>query len=243
MPAQHPARRPPPNRSRATGAAGPDEPAVPADIDVSVLGPEVLTELRGLSAANADRVARHLVAAGRLLDADPERALLHARAARRTAGRLAAVREAVGISAYLAGQWQEALTELRAVRRMSGDLTHLPLMADCERGLGRPARAVELARSEEGRRLPPAERAELRIVEAGARRDLGEFDAALLVLQDAGLRPAQTQPWTLRIWYAYADTLLAAGRGAEARSWFESVLAADEDGETDAERRLDEIGS
>ena len=243
MPAQHPARRPPPNRARAAGAAGPDEPAVPADIDVSVLGPEVLGELRGLTAANADRVARHLVAAGRLLDEDPERALLHARAARRTAGRLAAVREAVGISAYLAGQWQEALTEFRAVRRMTGDITHLPVMVDCERGLGRPERAIELARSEDGRRLPPAARAELRIVEAGARRDLGEFDAALLVLQDAGLRPAQTQPWTLRIWYAYADTLLAAGREDQARSWFETVLAADEDGETDAERRLDELGS
>ncbi len=142
------------------------------------------------------------------------------------------------MAAYASGQWQEALTELRAARRMTGDVAFLPLLADCERGLGRPERALELARSPEASRLEAAERAELRIVEAGARRDLGQLEAALLVLRDAGLDPAEAEEWTMRLWYAYADTLLAAGQAGEARHWFNAVVVADEDGLTDAADRL-----
>jgi tetratricopeptide (TPR) repeat protein len=212
----------------------------PEDADVRLLSDDVRAELRGLSPDNADRVGRHLVAAAQLLDDDPMSALEHARAARRTAGRLAVVREAVGLAAYLSGQWQEALTELRAVRRMTGDSTHLPLLADCERGLGRPERALALARSPEAAGLGASERVELRIVEAGARRDLGQMEAALLVLEDAGLEPGTEQEWTVRLWYTYADTLSSAGRLVEARHWFEAVVAAD-DTMTDASDRLTEL--
>lgn len=237
-------RRPAPptgSRGRRTDGAMEPEPPPPEDADVGVLSAEVRAELRGLSPDNADRVGRHLVAAGELLDDDPLRALAHARAARRTAARLAAVREAVGVAAYLSGQWQEALTELRAVRRMAGGSDYLPLLADCERGLGRPERALELARSPEASQLSTADRAELRIVEAGARRDLGQVEAALLVLQDAGLDPAEAEEWTIRLWYAYADTLLAAGRRDEARHWFQAVVVADEAQSTDAADRLSSL--
>lgn len=202
------------------------------------LAPEVRSELNSLVPDNATRVGRHLVAAGDLLDDDPTAALAHARAARRTAGRLPTVREAVGIAAYACGQWQEALTELRAVRRMTGDPRHLPLMADCERGLGRPERALELAASTDAARLDAATTAELRMVQAGARRDRGELEVALVILQDAGVHANEVQAWTLRLWYAYADTLAAAGRPAEARGWFEAVLAADDEDETDAAQKL-----
>jgi len=206
------------------------------------LGDDVRTELSGLTADNADRVARHLVAAGDLLEVDPQLALEHARAARRTAGRLPAVREAVGLAAYVSAEWQEALTELRAVRRMTGDPRHLPLLADCERGLGRPERALDLAVSADVQRLDAAARTELRIVQAGARRDLGQLDAALLVLQDAGVNATELHPWTVRLWYAYADLLMAAGRPDQARRWFEAVIAADEDDGTDAAERLATLG-
>lgn len=228
-------RRPSPQRR----TIGPDpEIASPEDSDPSLLADDVRAELRTLSADNAERVGRHLVAAGLLLEEDPVRALSHAQAARRTAARLPAVREAVGLAAYLSGQWQVALTELRAVRRMTGDSRHLPLLADCERGLGRPDRALVLARSSEAAQLGRAERVELRIVEAGARRDLGQLEAALNVLQDAGLASEQAAGWSIRLWYAYADTLLAAGRPDEARNWFEAVVGADEDELTDAADRI-----
>lgn len=245
--AQRPRRsstgQPDPRRAgpRRTAGRADQEPPPPEDADVNQLSEDVRAELRGLSPDNADRVGRHLVAAGRLLEDDPLRALEHARAARRTAARLAAVREAVGLAAYLSGQWQEALTELRAVRRMTGDSTHLPLLADCERGLGRPVRALALARSPEATSLGAAERVELRIVEAGARRDLGQVEAALLVLRDAGLALNRTEEWTSRLWYAYADTLVAAGQPAQARQWFEAVVAVDDEELTDAADRLAEL--
>lgn len=215
----------------------PADPELPAGIDLSRLPDDVRAELRSLSPENADRVAGHLIAASDLLEDDPASALAHARAARRTGARLAVVREAVGLSAYAAGQWQEALNELRAVRRMTGDASYLPVLADCERGLGRPERALEAVRSSDAKKLDAAGQAELRLVEAGARRDLGEVDAALLVLSDAGVHSSRVHPWTVRLWYAYADALGALGRQAEAMEWFDRVASEDEDGQTDAELR------
>jgi tetratricopeptide (TPR) repeat protein len=207
-----------------------------------MLAPEVRAELRSLSRPQAAQVARHLVAAGRFVDADPELALRHAREARRMAARIGVVREAVGIAAYHAGEWAEALTELRAARRLTGDPSHLPLMADCERAMGRPERALRVVQSPEASRLSTAGRVELRMVEAGARRDLGETDAALMALRGAGLDRARPMPWSARLWYAYADTLLAAGQLDEAQDWFLAVAGVDAADQTDVEDRLVELG-
>jgi glycerol-1-phosphatase len=193
-------------------------------------------ELRSLSRPAAESVARHLVAAGQLIDDDPEQALAHAIAARRQASRIAVVREAVGLAAYRAGDWQTAIAELRTYHRMSGLRTHLAVLADCERALGRPARAIDIYRSVEPGELPPAEMIELLIVAAGARGDLGQRDAAAAMLQVQELDSAE--PWVARLRYAYADALLAAGREAEAREWFARAAAADDDVETDAAERL-----
>lgn len=193
--------------------------------------------MRSLVPATADRVAAHLVAVGELLYSDPEAALEQARAARAFASRIGVVREAAGLAAYAAGEWHEALAELRAERRLTGSSVHLPVMADCERGLGRPERALELALSPELRMLDEAGRVEMLIVASGARRDLGQADAAVVVLQSAKLDRDKPRPWSARLWYAYADALLAAGRRREAREWFDAVTAVD-DGDTDAEERL-----
>lgn len=179
--------------------------------------------------------------AGRLLADDPEMAYEHAMVARRKAARVAAVREAAGVAAYAAARYDEALSELRAHRRMTGDVRHLPLLADCERGLGRPERALELARSADAELLDGAGRVELRIVGAGARRDLGQTEAAIVALQGPDLRRAEAAEWGARLLYAYADALLAAGREDEARSWFVRAANADETGETDAAERLAEL--
>jgi tetratricopeptide (TPR) repeat protein len=186
-------------------------------------------------------VGRHLVMVGRLLSVDPETAYAHAMAAQRRAGRVAIVREAVGVAAYHAGLWAEALAELRAARRMSGSSHQLPLMADAERGLGRPERALELAAGPEVAELSNAERVELAIVVSGARRDLGQLEAAVLALQLPELTASGTHAFTPRLRYAYADALLAAGRVDEAVAWFADAAESDEDGETDAEERLAEL--
>jgi hypothetical protein len=216
-------------------------PALPDDVTAAELDAEVRRDLRGLQKETAETVARHLVAAGSLVDDDPVEALAHARYARYRASRIAAVREAAGIAAYHAGEWTEALGELRAARRMGGGPGHLAVMADIERALGRPERALDLARGPESRELGRAEAIELAIVAAGARRDLGELDAAVVGLQLPELDPARRDPWSARLFYAYADNLAAAGREPEAVQWFLHAADVDDAGETEAALRLAEL--
>lgn len=210
------------------------EPELPEDVTGDELDPAVSRDLSALSRENATVVARHLVAAGLLLEDDPELALSHARAASGRAGRLAAAREATGLAAYAAQHPDEALRELRAARRLSGDLSHLPLMADCERALGRPERALELARSPEAASLPPSLAAEMRIVASGARGDMGQSEAAVLELGAADLVAARPQPWHARTYVAQAEALRACGRGGEAPGWEARARRADPRGTSGA---------
>lgn len=217
------------------------EPALPEDVTGRELDRQVRAELSSLAKPNADAVARHLVMAARLLHDDPEAAYAHALAAQRRAGRVGAVREATGLAAYAAGHYAEALAELRAARRISGDHSVLPIMADCERGLGRPEKALAVAADPLVGGLDPAVRIEMSIVVSGARRDLGQAAAAIQVLQSPHLRSEARDPWSARLFYAYAEALLAAGRTDEALAWFGSAAAADVSGETDAEERALEL--
>ncbi|WP_309244533.1 tetratricopeptide repeat protein [Micromonospora parastrephiae] len=186
-------------------------------------------------------MARHLVATGQLIDEDPAEALAHALAARRLASRISAVREAVGLAAYHAGEWQTAIAELRTYHRMSGLQSHIAVLADCERALGRPERAIDLFRGADRDKLDQAVAIELLIVAAGARGDLGQKDAAVAMLQVPDLTSEATVPWTARLRYAYADALLAVGRREEAREWFSRAADVDTEGETDAAERLLEL--
>ncbi|KAA1249613.1 tetratricopeptide repeat protein [Mycobacterium simiae] len=217
-------------------------PAIPPGVEAKQLAPEVRRELSTLDRATADAVARHLVAAGELIDEDPEAALSHARAARARSSRIAVVREAVGIAAYRCGDWAQALAELRAARRMGSKSPLLALIADCERGVGRPLRAIELARGPEAAQLSGDDADELRIVVAGARADLGQLEQALTVLSTPQLDPARTGSTAARLFYAYAETLLAFDRHDEALQWFLRSAAADVEGVTDAEDRVNELG-
>ncbi len=175
------------------------------------------------------------------LATDPEQAYRYAKAAREVAARIGVVREVTGIAAYRAGRWAEALAELRAARRLTGRGEYLPLMADSERALGRLDRALELVHSDEAKRLPRAAQIELRIVESGIRRDQGLADAAVLALQVPELSDGRLRPWSARLFYAYGEALLAAGRPEAAREAFSRAVVADEEEETDALARLDEL--
>ncbi len=194
-------------------------------------------QLKSLPEKLALRVARHLVAAGQLLEEDPKTAYQHTLAARARASRLAIVREAVGEAAYAAGEFAEALTELKAARRMNGSAEYLAVMADCERALKRPDKALALIKNAP-ENLADALQIELRIVEAGARRDRGEFDAALRILENQRLNSRSREAWVVRLRYAYADTLLAAGRRDDALEWFHRTEAVDGDIITDAAERV-----
>ncbi len=181
-----------------------------SDLDRSVRG-----RLRTLSKDNADGVGRHLVMVGRLLDTDPELAYEHAQAAVRRAGRVDVVREAAGLAAYRTGRYAEALRELRTVRRLNGSSEHLAIMADCERGLGRPERALALAQEPEASTLDADTTIELAMVVSGARLDLGQAEAAVAALSTPAVR-AGTGLVAVRVAQARASALEAAGRADDA---------------------------
>ena len=213
----------------------PAGPELPEWVDPRDLDQSVRSALHGLDSRNADTVARHLVAAGGLLEDEPELALEHARAARDRASRIAAVREAVGVAAYAAGDFAEAARELRAYARMSGDESYRAVLADCERGLGRPEIAIRLVNEALEGNPEDEELVELRLVEAGARHDLGELAAAALVLEAAlGGRPTpaglgQPDLGQLRLATAYGELLAARGEQELAMEWFAAIAAADPD--------------
>lgn len=214
------------------------EPELPDDVTGKELDRSVWTELRTLSKENAQGVARHLVAAAQALEDDEDLALEHAEHAAKRAGRVAAVREALGFVRYRRGEFADALREFRTARRLSGSNHLIALMVDCERGLGRQDRALELAGSAEAKDLSESDNIELAIVVSGVRRDLGQPDAAVMGLRIPALERATDQSWAARLFYAYADALLATGDEEGARSWFVRALDADVDGETDAAARL-----
>ncbi len=218
-----------------------DGPPLDEAITGKELDKNVLAQLRGLPEKLASRVARHLAAAGMLIDSDPKTAYEHTLAARARAARVAVVREACGEAAYAAGEFAEALSELRAARRMNGVNDYLPVMADCERALGRPEKALALAKNPSVAKLAPELKAEMTIVEAGARADLGEVEGALRTLENAPIRSSSRADWVARLRYAYADLLLVAGRREEAIEWFHRTAGVDGNEVTDAAERLIEL--
>ncbi len=196
------------------------------------------SELFSLSKETAERVARHMVAAHMLEDSDNETALAHARFAARLGGRVGAVRETYGVLAYRAGDFRTASRELRTSLRITGRTDVLPMIADCERGLGRPERALDIASSDDANALGVSAAIELMIVVAGAYADTGDIGTALRTLEIPALRHKVEGRWQVRLWVAYADLLEKADREEEARRWITLAADADTEGLTDAAERL-----
>ena len=203
-----------PRYERAPRAADKIEaPEIPEDVTFGDLDKVAKARLRTLSKDNAEDVGRHLVMAGLMIDHDPELAYQHAQVAVQRAGRVDIVREAAALTAYATGRYAEALREFRTVRRLSGSHDYLPQMADCERGLGRPERALELASGPDAKQLTGALAAELQIVAAGARLDMGEPAAAMVTLQR--IKPIDEET-RVRVAFALVDAMKSLGRDAEA---------------------------
>ena len=210
----------PPRDDRDSGPRH-DDPHIEDDIEAKDLDKVARAELKTLSKDNADWVAKHLVMAGRLIDTDPALAHRHALAAARRAGRVGVVREAVGITAYAMGDFALALRELRTYRRITGKNDQLPLMVDSERGVGRPAAALELGRSVPRASLEVSVQVALAIAMSGARLDLGQAEAALGELQIPQLDPERAFTWSPALFDAYATVLEDLGHTEEAEQWWQ----------------------
>jgi tetratricopeptide (TPR) repeat protein len=214
------------------------DPIIPEGITGEELDKVTRGDLLTLSAENAKIVSQHLACVHAFADSDPNIAHEHAQAAVRHAGRVAVVRETAGYAAYRVGKYEMAIKDLKAAFRINGDVSIWPVLADCERGLGKPRKAIELAGAPEAKKLAKEQAIELRIVAAGARRDLGEIDAAIVTLQTNDLN-TENDSWAIRLRYAYADALAAAGRNDEAKKWFKKCADLDIEESTDASERCE----
>ena len=194
------------------------EPDIPAEITGEELEKRVRFQLTSLAVENAEAVAKHLAALDFFLETDPERAYWHGQSAAHRAGRLAIVRERAGIAAVKHGKFDVALRELKAAHRMSGAPSILPYIAECERALGNPRKALEIAGSIATNKLTDVEQVELRITSAACRIELGQNDAAVVTLTCKELNISDA-PWGNRLRDAYIAALNAAGRSGEARPW------------------------
>lgn len=195
-------------------------PELPEDIRAEDLDIGARAQLKTLTKDNAEYVAKHMAMASQLIDENPELAHQHALTAARRAGRIGVVRETLAITAYQLGDFALALRELRTYRRITGRDDQLPLMADCERGLGRPEKALELARSIDASTLETPVRVELAIVKSGARLDLGQNDAALEELRIPELRKDKAFEYSPALFASFAGVLEELGRDDEAAEWF-----------------------
>jgi hypothetical protein len=230
--------RPDGRRGEGDTRPRPSAPTIDDDVTGRELDKSVRQELATLDGPVAGTVARHLVMAGRLMDDDPEGAHNHTQHARTLAGRVALVREAAAYAAYNAGHYDIALSEFRTARRISGRAEFLAVMADCERGVGRPEKAIELADDPAADNLPLDARAELAIVTAGALRDLHRSGEALALIQRTMPSHAPQEQWVARLQYALGDLLAEMGRNDEAVAAFAAAEAGDLEGSLDAGQRV-----
>ena len=197
----------------------PKSPSIPDEITEKDLELGIRVQLKTLTPENAEKVARHLAMVSILHNQDPELAHQHALAAAERAGRIGMVRETVGVTAYGVGDFALALRELLTHRRTSGSNDQIPLMVDCERGLGRPERGLELGREVDRSKLAPEVRVNLAIVMSGARLDLNQNELALAELQIPELNPEKVFDYSSPLFHAYAETLEVLGREEESKRW------------------------
>ena len=214
-----------------------NEPAIPEEVLNETVDPDLAREMSSLSKENAERAAQHLLAAAFFVDTDPRRAHLHGVAASARAGRVGRVREVAGYAAYHAREFEIAIRELRAANRITGDGSMWPVLADSERGIGRPEKAIEMAKDPQVKLLDIDGQIEMKIVVAGARRDLKQTEAAVATLKCAELEN-ETASWAPRLRYAYADALEANGDHKNAQKWFVKSAEIDINQETDANERI-----
>ncbi|MFC0360139.1 tetratricopeptide repeat protein [Kytococcus schroeteri] len=206
------------------------DPAIPDGVTGQALGQVVWDELKTLSKDNMKGVAAHIECAYLFLDEDLDAALAHAETASRRAGRVPSAREALGTVHYARGEWSDALRELRTAMRLGGTTHLLPLVADCQRGLGRPEKALELAESREAQHLSAESLVEMAIVLAGAHRDLGNPAAAVAMLETPAGRVKSSDPMAGRLWFALAEALQEQGDDRAAQ-WYAKAESVGETGE------------
>lgn len=195
----------------------------------------------------ADEVALALSIGSAAIDEGlPAVALEYLRWAKHHAAGVPAVREALGIAAYLDGDFATAQRELATYRRLTGKNDQDHVFADCQRALGKPVdRVAELIEGMLASDAPRDRKVEGLIVWASAIADDGRADAARALLRrhaPSVAVPARGTPTEsdLKLWYVEADLAQRTGDRAAALDGFARVVAADPSFH-DARERFDEL--
>ena len=194
----------------------PGEPVMPKGLEWSMLSKDERERLRGLAKEHAENIGLHILAAYTLEANDPQAALAHAKWAAKQASRVDIARETLAMVAYRQGDYKLALREFQTAFRMNGYLDYLPFMADCERGLGKPKKAVEIALSDNAKQLTGEAKAEMFLVYAGALNDMGMVNQAIEVVSKLVHAKGLAGEYRMRAAQAEQYFLTKAGRDDEA---------------------------
>lgn len=194
----------------------PGEPKMPKGIEWSMLPTDDRERLRGLSKEHAENIGLHILAAYTLEERDPELALEHAKWVAHQASRIDFARETLAFVAYRQGDYKLALREFRTAFRMNGFLDYLPFIADCERGMGEPKKAIETAMSDDAKYLRGESKAEMFLVYAGALGDLELWNKAIEIVHTLGRSKGLAGEYRMRAVQAEQYFLEQAGRSDEA---------------------------
>ena len=194
----------------------PDEPKMPKGIEWKMLTTDDRERLRGLSKEHAENIGLHILAAYTLEESNPDLALEHAKWVARQASRIDFARETLAFVAYRQGDYKLAAREFRTAFRMNGFLDYLPFIADCERGLGEPKKAIEVAMSDDAKYLRGEAKAEMFLVYAGALGDLKMWDKAIEIVHTLGRSKGLAGEYRMRAVQAEQYFLEESGRSEEA---------------------------
>lgn len=150
------------------------------------------------------------------------------RRAKDLAPRAATVRELLGLATYQLEQWQEALSELRTFRRLTGITDHMAIEIDCQRALGKAEgveKTWELFNELGGSREAEDE---VRVVYASFLLERGERERAWSAIKPGRLVANPTES-LLRRW-AVAARVAAANKDRDtARKLVLAIRDADPD--------------
>jgi tetratricopeptide (TPR) repeat protein len=178
----------------------------------------------------APRVGAALEALGEASDALNDgrfhAAVKHAERAKQLAPRDSTIRETLGIASYRVGDWATALSELRAFRRMAGEMTHMPIEMDVLRALRRHDEVADSWKALQRSDARPAVLKEGRVVYGSFLIDRGDAEQAYEMLNPKRLR---ADPFTedLRVWYVAARAAAVLGLGDEATRLRNAILESD----------------
>ena len=188
-------------------------------------------ELLSLSSENAEVVARQMVMIDRLMATgaqdDLNLAAVFAQAASDRAGRVGIVRSYAGRTLLSLSSFGEAKKHLSAAIRISGSPFLKVLLAECETGLGKARKSLELLGEIDSKLLSTRELAYAHLVSAEAREALGQYEAARVSLNPKSEAYLQNQseegsdPERERLrqrWFSIKSRLLASSGSVEVPS-------------------------